>query len=232
LVERPLGFDTVLKQVARDALRVLTFRRPSAGVEEHWRPYLAFGLAFTWLAGVGRYWDNPRALPWQRAGLGSPLYVVCLAALLWLSLLPLRPHAWSYRRVLVFVTLTAPPALLYAIPVERFLELRSAQLANAWFLAIVASWRVALLIWFLKVSARLSGPTIVIASMLPLALIMVSLMALNLEHVVFALMAGLREEDRSGNDLAYSVVTLLGILAIGVSPLLVGAYVALVIRAR
>src|SRR5512134_2839207 len=133
-----------------DALRVLSFRRPSPAIGPHWKAYLAFGLLFTWLAGVGRYWDNPRALAWQQLGLGSLAYVFCLAFVLWVLLLPLRPKLWSYKNVLIFITLTAPPAVLYAIPVERFMSLAAAQAANAWFLGVVATWRVALLFWFLR----------------------------------------------------------------------------------
>ena len=66
---------------------------------------------------------------------------------------PLRPRNWSFVGVLIFVTLTSLPALLYAIPVEKFMSLETAQTANVIFLAIVASWRVALLIVFLKRAA-------------------------------------------------------------------------------
>src|SRR3712207_7552248 len=45
---------------------------------------LAFGLACTWLVGVGRYWDNPRASLLQHLGVGSVVYVFALALLLWL----------------------------------------------------------------------------------------------------------------------------------------------------
>ena len=44
----------------------------------------------------------------------------------------------------MFVGLTALPGWLYAVPVERFLPLDTAQAVNAGFLALVAAWRVAL----------------------------------------------------------------------------------------
>jgi hypothetical protein len=221
-----------LATVVFDAARVLTFRQPSPAIAQHWYVYLAFGLLFTWLAGIGRYWDNPRAHLWQHLGLGSVAYVFCLAAILWVLLLPLKPRRWSYRNVLVFVTLTAPPALLYAIPVERFMDLSAAQSVNAWFLAVVATWRVALLVWFLNRLAGLSGLTIVVATLLPLTLIVVALAALNLEHVVFELMAGLRPEQRSPNDVSYGIVALLALFSIFAAPVLVLAYAWLVYRAR
>jgi hypothetical protein len=218
--------------VLQDAVRVLTFRRPSPAIASHWQPYLAFGLVFTWLAGVGRYWDNPRADLWQQLGLGSLAYVFCLALVLWLLLLPLRPRLWSYRNVLVFVTLTSPPAILYAIPVERFMSLQAAQSANAWFLAVVAAWRVALLVWFLHSLAGLRGTTIVVATLLPLALIVCALTALNLEHVVFSLMSGIRPEQRSPNDASYTIVATLAFFSYVTAPFLLATYLMLIYRAR
>ena len=44
----------------------------------------------------------------------SPL-CVNLALIIWALLAPLRPRNWSYRNVLLFITLTAPPAVLYAV---------------------------------------------------------------------------------------------------------------------
>lgn len=228
MAQTPFGVATVLS----DALRVLTFRCPSAAIGSHWQAYLAFGLLFTWLAGVGRYWDNPRARLWQYLGLGSVAYVFCLALVLWLLLLPLKPKLWSYRNVLVFITLTALPAVLYAIPVERFMSLTAAQSANAWFLGVVATWRVALLLWFLRRFAGLPGLSVVVAALLPLALIVVTLSALNLEHVVFALMAGIRPEQRSGNDLSYGIVTMLAFFSVLAAPVLLAAYAWLVYRAH
>lgn len=51
----------MLPQIIADELRLLTFRRPSAAMHTEWQAFLLFGLAFTWLAGIGRYWDNPKA---------------------------------------------------------------------------------------------------------------------------------------------------------------------------
>ena len=220
------------RTVVADAVRVLTFRRPSVAIGQQWQAFLAFGLAFTWLAGVGRYWDNPRAALWQHLGLGSLTYVFCLALVLWVLLLPLRPKSWSYKNVLVFVALTSPPAVLYAIPVERFMSLDAAQSANAWFLAVVATWRVALLVWFLRRLGGLSGLTIVVATLLPLTLIVVVLSSLNLEHVVFDLMAGIRPEQRSANDVSYGIVTVLAIFSVFAAPFLLLAYGWLVYRAQ
>lgn len=221
-----------LATVSRDALRVLTFRRPTRAIVESWRAYLAFGLFFTWLAGVGRYWDSPRATVWQHLGLGSVVYVFVLAFVLWAVVAPLAPARWSYRNVLVFVTLTSPPALLYAIPVERFMSMNAAQDMNVGFLAVVATWRVVLLMWFLRTVARLAIVELVVASVMPLALIVVVLAQLNLEHVVFNFMAGLAPEDRSANDRAYVLVVRIAFLSFGAAPYLLFAYALAVVNRR
>jgi len=221
-----------LAHIANDALRVLTFRQPSPEIAVSWKAYLSFGLVFTWLAGVGRYWDSPRAGLWQHLGLGSIAYVFVLAFIIWVLLIPLKPARWSYRSVLVFITLTSPPAILYAIPVERFLSMESAQGMNVGFLAVVATWRVALLVWFLRSIARLSAFAIVVGTLLPLTLIVVALTILNLEHVVFNIMAGIGPEDRSPNDVAYIVVMAMAYLSILVLPFVLLSYAWLAFRAR
>ena len=222
----------MLSTILRDEWRLLTFRTPSAAMVEHWRAYLIFGLGCTWLAGVGRYWDHPNPDWYQRLGLGSIAYVLLLALFLRLVIWPLRPRHWSLRNVLLFVTLTSPPALLYAIPVERFLSLAAAQAANAWFLAIVATWRVALLVVFLRRVAKLSASAAAIGMLSPLTLIVFALTVLNLEHVVFSLMSGIRPEQQSANDSAYSVVMTMSIFSMLGSPLLLVWYVLEILGAR
>ena len=219
-------------QVLRDNLQILTFRRSSQRIVVNWQRYLAVGFFITWIVGMGRYWDNPKASLWQYAGLGSVLYVVCLAFLLWIILLPLGPKHWSYRNVLIFLTMTSLPALLYAIPVELFMSLSAAQTTNVLFLAVVATWRVALLGWFLRVIAGLSGPKILVGTLLPIAIIIVALSALNLEHVVFNIMAGLAPEERSANDAAYYVVIYLSFFSILALPILILLYGILIYRQR
>lgn len=220
------------RDIIDDAARVLTFRAPSPAIALHSNAYLAFGLGMTWLAGMGRYWDNPRAEVWQHLGLGSVIYVVLLGLFLWAIAAPLRPNKWSYRNVLIFVCLTSPPALLYAIPVERFMSLEMAQTANATFLATVASWRVALLLWFLRRFGGLGWSGVWVASLLPLTIIVVALTLFNLEHVAFQLMAGIRPDERSANDTAFLIVSRLALISsLLVVPLLI-AYAILVFRAR
>jgi len=221
----------MIKTLLLDEWRFLTFRSVSPAVQTNWSAFLALGLFFTWLAGIGRYWDNPRARLWQHLGLGSVAYVFVLALIIWVLLAPLRPKHWSYRNVLLFITLTAPPALLYAIPVEKFMSTDSAVSANIWLLAIVAAWRVALYAAFLRRTAQLPIGAVVVATLLPLAIIVVTLSALNLEHVVFNLMGGIRQDAQSGNDGAYIVVVTLSVISILLAPLLAIAYIIYVFLA-
>jgi hypothetical protein len=213
----------------RTAARVLFFRASQVELLNLDRRHLSLGLMATWLVGIGRYWDSPRASLFQRAGLGSVVYVFVLTTFLWLILWPLRPRHWSWERLLTFVTLASPPAALYAIPVEMFTRLETAQALNASFLGIVAIWRVALLFWFLKRAADLPGYAVVIGSLLPLALIVTALTVLNLEHVMFDIMAGIRPDQRSPADAAYGILVGVTTLSWIALPVLLIGYAALAV---
>lgn len=225
---RQSSFTSDLAEVVTTTFRVLFFRPAIPDLNRLGGLYLAFGLFCTWLAGIGRYWDNTRAELWQYAGLGSVAYVFVMAAVIWLLLYPLSPRNWHYRSVLIFVSMTALPALLYAIPVERFMPLEAAQQVNVWFLAVVAVWRVALLWRFLKGSAGLAAGELIVGCLLPITLIVVALTALNLEHVVFNIMSGIRPEDQTGNDSSYFVLVFITGGSIFAAPLLISGYLVLV----
>jgi hypothetical protein len=217
--------------ILRDQRDLLLFRpiRPDLG--RFGREYFAWGLLVTWLAGVGRYWDHPNAAFWQYLGLGSVVYVFGMAALIWAFTAPLKPPGWSYLKVLVFVMMTSAPALLYAIPVERFMTLAAAQATNVWFLAIVATWRVGLLLQFLRGASRLTLLQAIVVALLPIALIVTALTALNLEHAVFEIMGGLRNPE-TPYDQSYGVLFLITMLSILASPVLLIAWIILVVRTR
>ena len=174
-----------------------------------WR-HLTFGLLCTWIVGVGRYWDNPRVGLLQHLGVGSVIYVFVLSLFLWLIVWPLRPKDWGYFRVLTFISLVSPPAILYAIPVEKW-DLDAANSINSLFLLIVALWRVALLVFFLRRSGELDPLSIIVATFLPLTMIVIGLSMLNLEQAVFNFMGGLR--DRTPNDSAFGIVMLLSLIS-------------------
>ena len=85
--------------------------------------------------------------------------------------------------------------------------------------------------WFLRSVAQLSQPAVVVATLLPLTFIVVALSVLNLEHAVFEIMGGLRE-NRTPNDVAYLVVQLLSGISVLAFPVVLTAYGVLVYRAR
>lgn len=190
--------------------RILTFQVSRDELLALDRRHLAAGLICTWVVGMGRYWDDPRAVGAQTLGLGSVAYVFVLAALLWAVLAPFQLERWRYRDVLTFVTLTSPPAILYAIPVERMTDMSTAADWNAWFLLLVAVWRVALWFFFLRRFARLGWFSSAVCELLPLCLIVVGLAMLNLEHATVDFMGGLR----TSHDSAHVLVLLLSGLSV------------------
>jgi hypothetical protein len=123
--------------------------------------------------------------------------------------------------------------LLYAIPVERIVDLATAQTINAWFLGIVATWRVALLLRYLTTVAQLPWFLVLVVSVLLLSGIVVALTLLNLEHVVFDIMAGIRKADASPNDLAYLIVFGLAFFSLWAFPVALLLYlVAIFLRQK
>ncbi len=174
------------------------------------------GLIGNWFVGMGRYWDDPGASLLQHLGLGSVIYIFVLAAVIWLIVLPFRIPQWKYSIVLTFIGLTSFPAIFYAIPVERFFSIETANTINVWFLAIVAAWRLGLLYYFLRVFTKLSFGRIITITLMPVCLIISALTALNLHRVVFNIMGGVR--NPTPHDSAYSVLlflTTLSVLLIG-----------------
>ena len=168
----------------------------------------------------------------QHLGLGSGAYVFVLAAVLWLVVRPFGPSGWTYRNVLTFVSLTSPPAILYAIPVERITDLATARSINVWFLGVVALWRLAMLIFYLRRFARLSYFAAVVTTLVPVIAIIVALTILNLERAVFDIMGGLRE-DGTANDEAYAVLFLLTLLSIYlIVPVFIAYFLSIVFSKR
>lgn len=217
----------IIHEVLVTELKFLALKPVRPDLARYGNYYLVLGLSTAWLAGIGRYWDNPRADIWQYAGLGSLAYVFILSLVLWLLIKPLRPENWSYKSVLIFVGMTSPPAILYAIPVEKLFTLETAQIINVWFLAVVAIWRVILLFLYLNRSAKLSGFTVIVAALLPLVIIVSLLTMLNLEHVVFRIMAGLTEGEKSANDAAYTILVLITYFSVLASPFLLVSYLVI-----
>ncbi len=214
--------------VAKDTFRLLTFRTTREEFLAFDRRHLGFGLICTWLVGIGRYWDNPRAEFLQHLGVGSVVYVFVLALFLLFFIAPLKARDWSYFRILTFVSLVSPPAVLYAVPVEKFVSMGTANMINAWFLLVVATWRAALLVFALRRFFSMSAFSAVTATFLPLGLIVLGLASLNLERAVFNIMGGFTEP--TPNDSAYLALLIILYVSILLSPVLLIAYVALVVK--
>lgn len=218
--------------VLKTEMKFLTFQRITPDMKNLANYYLWFGILTAWIVGMGRYWDNPRADLWQYLGLGSVAYIFILALILWLLIMPLKPENWSYKSVLIFVGMTSLPGILYAIPVERFFTMETASLLNVIFLGFVASWRVVLLFLYMMRSAKLSGLSVIVACVLPLTIIVSVLAVLNLEHVVFRIMAGIAEDERSANDLAYTILLLITYFSYLASPVLLLTYIVMIFKRR
>ena len=215
-------------EVIGTTIRILTFSATREDLVQLGPRHLAFGLVCSLIVGIGRYYDNDRVGLLQHLGIGSVIYVLLLSLFLWLLIWPLGPKDWSYIRVAAFVSLLSPPAILYAIPIEYLSSVEVANTWNAVFLGIVATWRVALLIFYLRRLARLQWSKAVVATLLPLCIIVVTLSALNLERVVFNLMGGFTQE--TANDSAYFFLVGLAFIAyIMFLPLLL-AYVVIVVQ--
>ena len=221
-----------MSYISRQTFRFLTFQSLEINAKRDLVYLSIAGVVFAWIARLGRYWDHPSAHLWQYMGLGSVVYIFVLSALIWILALPLRPERWSYLSVLTFVGLTSPLAWLYAIPVERLVSISFAISANVLFLALVAMWRVALYVYFLRIVAKLSDAKVFVLTLLPLTGIIFALVVLNLEHAVFEIMAGL-ETERTGSEVihdgVYQFVILLGMGSFFAAPILFLLYLWLFI---
>ena len=210
-------------------LRLLTFRISKLEIESFEKQYFIVGLIGTWIVGMGRYWDDPGAHLGQYLGLGSVIYIFVLALLIWLVILPFRVKSWNYFTVLTFISLTSFPALLYAIPIERFVDIETAASVNAWFLAVVAAWRLGLLYLFLKKFTELNHFYIIVSTLLPMTAIIALLTVLNLERAVFNIMGGIRNSTSA--DAAYQILVGLTMLStFAFIPLLVAYFAAIYTR--
>ncbi len=215
-------------QIVKDTFRLLTFRIAREEILNFGWQHLVFGLICTWLVGIGRYWDNPRAEFLQHLGIGSVVYIFVLSLFLWLTVLPLKAKDWTYFKVLTFVSLVSPPAILYAIPVQNFFNLETANTINAVFLLFVAAWRVGLLFFFLRKFASLDGFSAISAALFPLAFIVAALTILNLDRVVFDLMAGIIEQ--TPNDAAYGILGWMTLFSVFAFPVILICYVVAIVK--
>lgn len=212
--------------------RLLTFRASAEDYECLHRGHLIAGLIACWLVGIGRYWDDTRATLLQHTGTGSVIYVFVLAALMWIIVKPVAPERFTYAGILTFITLTSPPAALYAIPVEKWMTLQEANLMNLRFLGIVALWRLVLWMHYLRRCGQFRMWMVCSAAAVPLAVIFIALASLNLHHVVFNIMGGIREADKSSQDAAFETLFVFSYLSVPVSVLASLGWLAMILQSR
>jgi hypothetical protein len=205
---------TPLKDILVTTGRMLIFLPARPDLRNHGALYMGAALLFSWLAGIGRYWDRTDAEWWQYLGLGSVGYIFVLATFLWLVIWPLGAQNWRFVNVLVFLGLTAPIGFLYAIPFQKFMSMDAAQLANVWLLSTISVWRVLLLFRFLQTAGRLPPFASIIGTLVPITVIVVFLAVLNLEKSIAMGMGGIEEPPASPEDGLVDVFLNLGVLAI------------------
>jgi hypothetical protein len=198
--------------IAQSIIRLLTFKTTREEILHFNKNHFIAGLIGTWVVGMGRHWDDDGASLLQHLGLGSVVYIFVLAGFIWLIVKPFLVDNWNYFTVLTFIGLTSFPAVFYAIPVERFFTIETANTINVWFLAIVATWRLGLLYYFLKHFTRLSSGNILTVTLMPICLIITTLTALNLHRVVFNIMGGNR--NPTPHDGAYTVLIFLTVISV------------------
>lgn len=212
--------------LVKDVVQLLGFKSSRPQLLRFNNGHLAAGILGTWIVGMGRYWDDPDAEFLQHLGAGSVIYIFAMSLFIWLIVKPYFVKEWKYKTVLTFVSLTSFPAILYAIPVERFMSVEVAAQMNVWFLLVVAAWRLGLLFFFLKVFTKLPWGYIITAALLPICVIVITLSILNLEHVVFNIMGGIRTPD--ANAKAYDVLLMISVTSIILFvPLLLGYLIAI-----
>lgn len=212
--------------------RLLTFRASAEDYGRLHHGHLIAGLIACWLVGIGRYWDDTRASLLQHTGIGSVIYVFVLAALMWIIVKPVAPTRFTYSGILTFITLTSPPAALYAIPVEKWMTLQDANLMNLRFLGIIALWRIVLWMHYLRRHGEFRMWMVFSAAAVPLAAIFIALASLNLHHVVFNIMGGIREADKSSQDAAYETLFVFSYLSVPVSVLASLGWLTMILKSR
>lgn len=202
-----------LREMLRLHGRMLTFRASGADYEamQGWR-FLLMGLLWTWLVGMGRWWDHPDTDLLQRLGVGSLVYTLFLSGFLWIFFRAYKTDIRRYLRIWTFITLTSPPAAIYAIPVEMWLSEARAYQVNVGFLLLVAAWRVGLLVNFIRVGGGLRGMKAVIASLFPLTTIVAPLSLFTGLLIGIATgMGGM--QSNSGEEAMASALMVLGLVS-------------------
>lgn len=196
----------------------------------NWR-CLVLGLALTWLAGMGRHWDDTSALHIaHRMGAGSLVYAFFLSLFLWLIVLPLRRKELRFLHMFTLVTFTGPLAFVYAIPIEWWTQPDQAALFNAGALAFVATYRVAMLWFFLWRGTQLPAFIATVVVSLPLCIILTVLGVLTVLESIAISMGGIRAGAPTIQDQIDTVISNIAALSFIALPVLFIIYIVLVAK--
>jgi hypothetical protein len=185
------------------------------------RRCLWVGLLLVLSAGLAREYDGQDLLrePWYLLiPVGASLAASFLLFLVACGRLFLRkgggpPFFAAYRSFLTLFWMTAPLAWLYAVPYERFLSPGAATSANLWTLALVAAWRVALMV---RVVSVITGREVISSSFLVMSFADAAALAAvyMMPQPVVSFMGGVRlTESEAAIHSATFLVSCLGILS-------------------
>jgi hypothetical protein len=190
------------------------------------------GFVFVIVAGLAREYDGEDLLhqPWHLliplgASLAtSAVLYVLVRGIAWAHGAQDPPPLGGYLDFLGLYWLTAPLALVYAVPVERFMSAADATRANLWLLGLVALWRVVLMARVVSVLYRIGFFTAMFIVMLFGDTVAVILLSMT-ELPIVAIMGGIRLSE--SESALYSTVMLLRVLTVLSWPVwLIGAGVA------
>ncbi len=215
-----------IKKALRTIWRFSTFRGTRDELVDSSIYICLVGIPLTWIIGYGRWWDDPRDLGVIiQSGIGSVVYVFLLGTLIWILSLPFKLGLRNFDYI-AFVTCCAPPALVYAIPIERMTDLQTASSYNMLALFLVSSYRILLLAWFFRKIAEAEILETTVLTILPIALIAFSLTVLEVGAQVIDIMGGFRGEALA-TTAAERAVSQLGCISMLFGPLFILMWIGL-----
>lgn len=220
-----------IKTALRSIGRILTFRATRGDIKDDVWPLLLIGVLLTWAVGYGRWWDDPRDLPYfARMGYGSVLYVFVLSAILWIVSYPVAKERVGFGHVLAFVAATSLPGIVYALPVEAISASGTASAYNVAALIFVSTYRVALLVWFFRKILEMRLWPAIVATFLPISCITAVISLADLGHKILNMMGGFR--GNVSQTAAEAVVLAIGYTSFCLAPFLLVAYIHFSLEAR
>lgn len=214
-----------IKTALRSIGRILTFRATCGDIENDVWPLLLIGVLLTWAVGFGRWWDDPRELPYfARMGFGSVLYVFVLSGLLWVISYPLAKEKVGYADFAAFVAATSVPGFVYALPIEAISASSTASFYNIAALVFVSAYRVSLLLWFLSKILDMKHWRATVCAFLPISGITFFISLADFGDKIVNMMGGFR--GNVSQTASQAVVLWIGYVSFCAAPILLIAYIS------